>query len=136
MGYERVRRVLYRNMVQDIPMAAYNILQAAMFMQIWRECEHRCWVSGERIYSAHTYNFHHILEKRNYEEYALCKWNIVLLDRRVHDRYESKPDNVVLLVALKNKLISKLESNDYKYDNDCLWQRRGGINYARAILGG
>lgn len=131
----RDRQVWYKGKVITITSDEYQELQKSMFMHIWRETFHVCYVSNVRIYEALSYNFHHVLEKRNYELYALCKWNIVLLDKRIHDMYETKSDTVPVLVELKNTLITNIETNGYKFDNDFIW-KRGGRNHLPGIFDG
>lgn len=122
--YIRQRQVLYKGEVTIINQSEYLVLQSTMFMQVWRERMHKCAITGIRLYNPLSYLFHHILEKRNYELYSLCKWNIVLLDKPIHDSYETKPDTVSQLVELKQSLLNKIDDKRYKYDNDALWKVR------------
>lgn len=100
----------------------YHVLQSMMFNQIWRERAHTCNISDLPLgMDARSYYFHHILEKRSYEKYALCKWNIIILSWEIHNSYESNADNQPVLKDLKQSLLYKLDTLNCEYDNDVIF---------------
>lgn len=100
----------------------YHILQSSMFNKIWRERAHVCDVSFVPLgMEPKSYYFHHILEKRSYEKYALCKWNIIILSWEIHNSYESNADNQPVLKELKQSLLYKIETLNQQYDNDVIF---------------
>lgn len=120
--YERTRTVFLNGEVVEIKQPEYRILQNQMFMNIWRERDHRCSILGERLYwEAGSYYFHHILEKRAFEIYALCRWNITILSQEIHNRYESNPMNVPVLHAYRAGLIEQLAEDGCQFDNIHIW---------------
>ena len=52
-------------------------------------------------------NFHHILEKRNYEEYRHNKDNIMILCEDCHMGYETFPTKYPSIVERKEKMLEK-----------------------------
>lgn len=128
--------VYYQGTIQQIPDSRYRILQSLMFIDIWNEREHSCAITDKSLPGEpRTYYFHHILEKSKHEEYALCKWNIVIVDWLLHDRYERKNDVVPELVTIKQDLLTKLDNNEYRYDGDCLWRTGTQRHNVDACLG-
>jgi 5-methylcytosine-specific restriction endonuclease McrA len=62
-------------------------------------------------------NFHHILEKRNYPQYRHKEWNIAILCSHCHNRYETMPDTVPILVTKREFLLSLHEHEILKNKN-------------------
>lgn len=131
---EYIWNVLYHNEIISIPDSQYRTLQFSMFNEIWEERAHRCYISKIPLntYEARSFYFHHILEKRNYEKYALCKWNIVILSWDVHNSYETNESNVPELVKLKSKLIQLVE-NHKDLDNSFIYNDLKSFDFSKII---
>jgi hypothetical protein len=120
--YIRERSVFLDGQIITMTDEYYRILQSQLFLRIWKERKHQCDVSAVPLgMEPRSYYFHHILEKRSFEKYALCKWNIIILSWEIHNSYESNPDNQPILKALRNDLLYKLETLNYEYDNDLIF---------------
>lgn len=133
--YVRMRQVFLNGQIVEMTDAYYRMLQSIMFNSIWNERKHQCDVSDTALtVEARTYYFHHILEKRAYEKYALCKWNIIILSYEVHTAYENKSDTVSELVTLRELLLHKLNTG-YEYDNESIWKGNCGTNHINAVMG-
>lgn len=136
--YERTRTIFLNGGTYSIRDSDYRVLQSQMFLQIWSERKHICAVSGNPLtVDAKSYYFHHILEKRMYELYGLCKWNIVILSWDVHNAYESNPIKVPELHELRRHLLECIDDSKYHYDNDEIWcpGDKELINHIAAITG-
>lgn len=119
-----------------MPDEQYRLLQYIMFNRIWDERLHHCHISKEPLgIEPLSYYFHHILEKRAYEKYALCKWNILILSWDIHNSYESNPDNQPLVKELRTSLLHQLEKLGHDYDNDVIYPAGEYKNNIAAILG-
>lgn len=135
--YVRQRSVWIDGEILTIPQPEYNILQNQMFVKIWNEREHKCAISNKPLGNEPlSYYFHHILEKRNYEHFALCKWNIIILNYEVHNMYETKPDTQPLLMELREELIIQLDTYKYEFDNDVIYTPcRNPSNHLFDVIG-
>lgn len=120
--YIRRRSVFIGGDIVSLTDEHYHILQNAMFKEIWQERPHRCTITNNPLsIDGRTYYFHHILEKRAFEQYALCKWNIMILSYEKHNSYESNPNNQPLIHKYRADLLMKLDSGLYEFDNDHIW---------------
>lgn len=123
--YQRKRTVFYHGDMVTFTGAEYYQMQLNMFARIWRERAHKCFITKDPLgIEPLTYYFHHILEKRAYEKYALCKWNIILLSWDVHNSYETKNDTQPFLVELRERYL-KLLDEGCEFDNDVLYDEPG-----------
>lgn len=133
--YIRKRKVIIGGLLTELTDDAYRILQNTMFSEIWREREHKCVISNLPLVGGRTYMFHHVLAKQSYERYALCKWNIMVLDYEIHNRYEVNPLTEPLIEEYKQHLLNLLDNNDYEFDNDHIWRKSDNADYTYALLG-
>ena len=135
--YIRIREVFINGHIICLEDEIYRILQNQMFSEIWRVRKHECVISREPLIEGRTYMFHHILEKRAFEKYALCKWNIMLLDYKVHNQYEVKSDTVPQIVSYRSYLLSLLDDPECKFDNDHIWRDSDDVpDLTSAFMGG
>lgn len=75
---------------------------------VWYKRPHRCRICDKGLgEEALTVYFHHILEKRNYEEYRHCEWNIVILCWECHQNADN--NRIELLNRYKRVLLYKIE---------------------------
>ena len=104
-----------------------------MYMRIWDERPHICECCREDIYSPATFNFHHVLEKREkdnkaneYTQYRHCKWNIMLLCWSCHDAYERNPA-IIRLQPIRDRrselliVHSHIVENIVNWDDESYW---------------
>jgi hypothetical protein len=132
--YERKRTVFYHGEMVVFTGDEYYEKQLQMFARIWRERAHRCFVTKDRLgIEPLTFYFHHILEKRAYEKYALCKWNIILLSKDVHNAYETKSDTQPFLVELREHYLQCLDQG-CEFDNDVIYDRPPVADHLFAIV--
>jgi len=61
------------------------------FKQLWRERRHVSEISGERIYSLSSANFHHILLKSSVPEAKFDEANLIFLTLDEHSQVHSNP---------------------------------------------
>lgn len=70
---------------------------AAFYLLIWQEREHKCENCGKPIHEFSLLLFHHVLPKRpdgGYPQYRHCKWNIWILCWECHDTHDNgNPDS-------------------------------------------
>lgn len=134
--YVRYRSVFLNGNIVTMTDDEYRSLQYVMFNKIWEERLHQCSVLNTPLgIEPLSYYFHHILEKRSYEKYALCKWNIVILSWDIHNSYESNPDNQPIVKELKYSLLYQLEILNCTYDNDVIYPDYEQKNIIDGILG-
>lgn len=82
------------------------------FLEIWNKLppyRRVCYETGQQLRSPplSTY-FHHVLAKKEYPEYRLCEWNIVLLHPDVHDQAEKNIDKTPNVKAYREQLLNQL----------------------------
>jgi hypothetical protein len=135
--YIRQRSVLLNGELITMPQHVYHELQSQMFLRIWKERPHRCAVTKQPLgIEPLTYYFHHILAKSNYEQFALCRWNIMLLSWDIHNSYESNADNQPLVKQMKETLLYYIETMRYEFDNDIIYNpQKSYTDHTCAILG-
>jgi hypothetical protein len=86
---------------EDITWDTYT----AFYEDIWDEREHICFETGKSLSTeALSLYFHHILSKAKYPQYALQKWNIVLLHPDAHSQVEHFIDKCPRVKALTEHL--------------------------------
>lgn len=87
----------------------------ALYMEIWNEREHVDFETDEIIPFPLSYNFHHVLPKKEgpggYPQYRHCKWNIVLVGWSTHDKAERNVDLVPKIKAYRDKLLKEIFSS-------------------------
>lgn len=132
----RERKVWHRGEILTITDDIFKRMQAEMFLEIWSEREHMCELSHTLLFGDPAfYYFHHILEKRNFELYGLCKWNIIILTWAIHDAYERNPDTYPELFDMRNNLLAEIDTGKYEFDNDAIWKKRRSTKSLPLILG-
>ena len=62
--------------------------QNTLFLSIWRKRPHISEISGEKIYTYSSLNFHHIFKKENHRELANNEENIILILPTEHANVE------------------------------------------------
>jgi len=94
---------------------AQAIAMLDMFKEIWDERLHSCYETGEGLgEEPKTIYFHHVLPKLKYPQYAISKWNIVLLSWLAHDQCEIDLDRSPKVKALYLDLLEKHHNFELK----------------------
>jgi hypothetical protein len=87
--------------------------QNEFFMSIWNSLpldKKRDYETGERIYNPFTTNFHHVLPKELYPQFAFSKWNITLVTWKTHDQWHNYPEKCPKIHKLYLELLSKVDT--------------------------
>lgn len=81
----------------------------AMYLEIWEERPHVDFETGEIIPFPLSYNFHHVLPKKEgpggYPQFRHEKWNIVLVNWQTHSKAENNIDLCPKIKAYRDYLI-------------------------------
>jgi hypothetical protein len=80
-----------------------------VYLEIWEERAHVDFETGELILFPLSYNFHHVLPKKEgpggYPQFRHEKWNIVLVDWNTHTKAERNIDLVPRIKTYRNELL-------------------------------
>jgi hypothetical protein len=88
-----------------------------LYKEIWREREHKDFETGLLLLGEpRTYNFHHVLPKSQFPQYAKERWNIVLVSWHTHDQVEMDMDKCPKIKALYERLLKSAKSFKEKFD--------------------
>ncbi len=78
------------------------------YLEIWKVRPHRCRICRKELGNeALMVYFHHILEKRNFENYRHCEWNIIILCWLCHQ--DADQNKIELINRYKRKLLYDCE---------------------------
>ena len=66
-----------------------NTGQAELFLEIWMERPHICFITGRRLKEPSPSMFAHVLPKGAYKKFMLEKKNIVLMHPDIHHQQHS-----------------------------------------------
>jgi hypothetical protein len=100
-------------------------VDAVFYLSVWRErlkfCE--CGCGTPLFYKSsdiRNFCFHHLLPKRNFEEYRYCKWNIALLTWQCHDAWERNPLTRPLITEKQQSLLKQHDNGELR---PCLFRK-------------
>ena len=90
-----------------------------VFMEIWSERPHKCFITGDRITNPSPPVFAHVLGKGGYPKYRLEKFNIVLMLPDIHrlQHAEEKQSLSRCTLSSKNSLTFKMNSDPNTIEN-------------------
>lgn len=87
-----IKKISAKGRVKKIEKGQLTDSDAALYLIIWQEREHKCQCCDEPIFEFSILLFHHILPKRprgGYPQYRHCKWNIWILCWKCHDTHDN-----------------------------------------------
>ena len=119
------------------------LTDAAFYLIIWQEREHKCQNCGAPVFEFSILLFHHILAKRpdgGYPQYRHCKWNIWILCWQCHDTHDNgniDSPTIAKLRAEYHRLLKLHEDGKLKVESPEGFHAPGTVQgHQQADLGG
>jgi len=107
-SYKPISKLSEKGKIAKEKKKEYTLKQWDLFLEIWNERPHVCYETCKPIYGEPlSIYFHHCLEKNPYPEFALEKWNIVIVTGDTHSQVHSNIDKTPKIKQLTQELKEK-----------------------------
>jgi hypothetical protein len=107
-SYKPIKKISTKGVIAKEKKKEYTLKQWEFFLEIWNERPHVCYETGKPIYGEPlSIYFHHCLEKNPYPQFALEKWNIVIVTGETHSQVHSNIDKTPKIKQLTKELKEK-----------------------------